>query len=158
MFRIGHGFDTHRFVVGRPLILGGVIIPHDKGMEAHSDGDVVVHAICDAMLGALALGDIGQHFPDTAAEYKAINSLILLHHVNQLVRDNGYRINNMDTTILAETPKLALHIDKMREKLATELQLEKSQISIKATTNEKMGYIGRSEGIAVHAVVLLQKT
>jgi len=156
-FRIGHGYDSHRFVSDRKLILGGVEIPYEKGMLAHSDGDVVIHAICDALLGAAALGDIGQHFPDTAKEYKAIDSRILLRHVAQLIRDVHYQINNVDATILADQPKLKNFIAAMRSNIAADLKLSVEQVSIKATTNEGMGFIGRGEGIAVQAVTLISK-
>lgn len=153
--RIGQGFDAHRFSdVGR-LVLGGVEIPFDKGMEAHSDGDVVIHALCDAILGALALGDIGQHFPDTSETYKGIDSRILLRHVVELMQQQRYRIQNVDITIIAQAPKLAPHLPAMREILATDLQTPLNTVSLKATTTEHMGFTGRGEGIASLAVVLL---
>ena len=153
--RIGQGFDAHRFKPGGRLVLGGVEIPHDKGMEAHSDGDVVIHALCDAILGALALGDIGKHFPDNADEFKGIDSRILLRRVIELMTERNYVINNIDLTIIAQEPRLAPHIDVMRAILAEDLQLTIDKISLKATTTEKMGFTGRGEGIAAMAVVLL---
>lgn len=155
MMRIGHGFDVHAFTTGDHLVLGGVSIPHTHAFKAHSDGDVLLHAICDALLGALALGDIGQHFPDTAAEYANIDSRILLRHVVGLVRSKGYRVINLDSTIVAQSPKMAPHILTMREHLAADLGCELGQVNVKATTTEKLGFTGRKEGIAAHAVVLL---
>jgi 2-C-methyl-D-erythritol 2,4-cyclodiphosphate synthase len=156
MLRIGHGCDAHQFASGRKLILGGVTIPYDKGMEGHSDGDVVIHAVCDALLGAAALGDMGQHFPDTSDKFKSIDSRILLRHVFALLQEKKFSINNIDTTILAQQPKLMSHIPQMRRNLAEDLHLDISQVSVKATTTDKMGFIGRGEGIAVEAVVLLE--
>jgi 2-C-methyl-D-erythritol 2,4-cyclodiphosphate synthase len=155
MMRIGHGYDVHAFMAGDHLVLGGVNIPHTHAFKAHSDGDVLLHAICDALLGALALGDIGQHFPDTAVEYANIDSRILLRHVVGLVRSQGYGVINLDSTIIAQSPKMAPHILTMREHLATDLGCELSQVNVKATTTEKLGFTGRKEGIAAHAVVLL---
>ncbi len=152
--RIGHGYDTHRFVAGRPLILGGVNVPHDKGLLAHSDGDVVIHALCDALLGAAALGDIGAHFPDTSADFKNVDSRILLRRVRELLAQNNLEMVNADITIIAEEPKMAPHIDAMRDNLSADLAVTRDAVNIKATTNEKMGFIGNREGIAVHAVVL----
>ncbi|MBA2653842.1 MAG: 2-C-methyl-D-erythritol 2,4-cyclodiphosphate synthase [Gammaproteobacteria bacterium] len=157
MFRIGHGYDAHCFEEGRPLVLGGVRIPSSKGMKAHSDGDVILHAICDALLGAAALGDIGQHFPDTQKEYANIDSRILLRQVAALVTDNNYHINNVDVTVLAQTPKLAPYIAEMRRNIANELLLTFNDVNVKATTTEKMGFIGREEGIACYAVTLLMR-
>lgn len=154
--RIGHGYDAHRFSTGRPLVLGGVHIPHDKGLAAHSDGDAVIHALCDAMLGAAALGDIGGYFPDTDASLENIDSRILLRKVAQLLAERGLAPVNADITIIAQEPKMAPHITSMRYVLSQDLGMDQGQINIKATTTEKMGFIGRSEGIAVHAVVLLQ--
>ncbi|MDQ5767593.1 2-C-methyl-D-erythritol 2,4-cyclodiphosphate synthase [Thiothrix subterranea] len=153
--RIGHGYDVHAFTTGDHLVLGGVKIPHTHAFKAHSDGDVLLHAICDALLGALALGDIGQHFPDTAAEYANIDSRILLRHVVGLVRSQGYGVINLDSTIIAQSPKMAPHILTMREHLAVDLGCELNQVNVKATTTEKLGFTGRKEGIAAHAVVLL---
>jgi 2-C-methyl-D-erythritol 2,4-cyclodiphosphate synthase len=153
--RIGHGYDVHAFTAGDHLVLGGVTIPHRHAFAAHSDGDVLIHALCDALLGAAALGDIGRHFPDTAAEFENIDSRILLRHVVALLHENGYRLGNADMTIIAQQPKMASHIDAMRRHLAADLQAELSQVNVKATTTEKLGFAGREEGIAAHAVVLL---
>ena len=153
--RIGQGYDAHKFKDSGKLILGGVEIPYEKGMEAHSDGDVVIHALCDALLGAMALGDIGKHFPDTDNAYKGIDSRVLLKEVMNKVRQGGMKLGNTDITIIAQAPKLAPHIDAMREILAKDMSTELSNVSIKATTTEKMGFTGRAEGIAVTAVVLL---
>ncbi len=153
--RIGNGVDAHRFKEGGKLVLGGVTIPHSHGMEAHSDGDVVIHALCDALLGGLALGDIGQHFPDTDQTYKGMDSHILLRRVYELMQAQHYSLGNADITIVAQAPKLAPHITAMRETLATDLHCTTELISIKATTTEKMGFTGRGEGIAVMASVLL---
>lgn len=155
--RIGQGFDAHRFKRGVRLVLGGVEVPHDQGLEAHSDGDVVIHALCDALLGALALGDIGQHFPDSAEEFRGIDSRILLRRVMELMTEHQATIGNIDITIIAQQPKLAPHIDTMREILAGDLRTDKANVSIKATTTEGMGFTGRGEGIAATAVVLLEK-
>lgn len=153
--RIGHGYDAHRFVEDRPLILGGVKIPYEKGLEGHSDADAVIHALCDAILGALCLGDIGNHFPDTDPELKNIDSRILLNQVYDLMKKNNYVLGNADITILAQAPKLASHIPDMREVLASDLNCSIENINVKATTTERMGFVGRGEGIAVHSVVLL---
>lgn len=153
--RIGQGFDAHRFSETGRLVLGGVEIPFDKGMEAHSDGDVVIHALCDAILGALALGDIGQHFPDSSESYKGIDSRILLRHVVELMQQQQHRIQNIDVTIIAQAPKLAPHLPAMREILADDLETSLENVSLKATTTEHMGFTGRGEGIASLAVVLL---
>lgn len=155
--RIGNGYDIHRLVEGRPLILGGIEIPHTMGLLGHSDADVLTHAIMDAMLGALSLGDIGHYFPPSDPQWKGANSLILLQQVNQLVRSHGWRIGNIDSVIIAERPKMKPHIKKMQEKLAETLQIDLDQIGIKATTNEQLGPTGREEGIAVYAVALLVK-
>ena len=154
--RIGHGYDTHRFVEGRPLVLGGVDIPHDKGLLAHSDGDVVIHALCDALLGAAALGDIGAHFPDTDKDFENIDSRILLRRVRDLLAQKSCTVINADITIIAEEPRMAPHIDAMCENLAADLAVGKDAINVKATTNEKMGFIGNREGISVHAVALIK--
>ena len=153
--RIGQGFDAHRFNSGGRLVLGGVEIPHDKGMEAHSDGDVIIHALCDAVLGALALGDIGKHFPDSSTEFEGIDSRILLRKVITLISQHGYRINNADISVIAQEPKLAPHIEAMRTVLAEDMQIDRQNVSIKATTTEGMGFTGRGEGIAAMASVLL---
>ncbi len=157
MMRIGHGFDVHAFKSGDFVVLGGVKIPHTHAFQAHSDGDVLIHAICDALLGAIAMGDIGQHFPDTSADYANIDSRILLRHVWGLVRECGYGLLNLDCTIVAQAPKMMPHIPAMREYLAADLGCEVGQINVKATTTEKLGFTGRKEGIAAHAVVLLSK-
>ncbi|MDI1300812.1 MAG: 2-C-methyl-D-erythritol 2,4-cyclodiphosphate synthase [bacterium] len=153
--RIGHGIDVHRFGEGDHVTLAGVKIPHEQGLVAHSDGDVALHALCDAILGALALGDIGKHFPDTDADYRGADSRVLLRHVITLMTARGYRVGNADITVLAERPKLAVHIAAMRECIAADLQLGVDDVSVKATTTEKLGFVGRSEGIEAHAVVML---
>mgnify|MGYP003441531050 FL=1 len=153
--RIGHGIDVHCFGDGDSVTLAGVTIPHSHGLVAHSDGDVALHALCDAMLGALALGNIGKHFPDTDAAYENADSRILLRHVVALVRSKGYQVGNCDVTVLAERPKLAPHIALMQERVATDLGITTDCVSIKATTTEKLGFVGRQEGIEAHAVVLL---
>ena len=153
--RMGHGIDVHRFGAGDHVTLGGVAIPHDQGLVAHSDGDVALHALADALLGALALGDIGQHFPDTDSAYKGADSRVLLRHVLTLVQNHGYRVANADITVLAERPKLATHIPLMRERIAADLNMLPTQVSVKATTTEQLGFVGRREGIEAHAVVML---
>lgn len=154
-FRVGHGYDVHKLVEDRKLIIGGVEIPHFKGLLGHSDADVLAHAICDALLGAVALGDIGKHFPDNDDRYKDIDSLVLLEKVCELIRNKGYEISNVDSTILAQAPKLRPYIDEMRSKLAKAMKLDIDELSVKATTEERLGFTGREEGIAAHAVVLL---
>lgn len=156
MIRTGIGYDIHRLEAGRPLILGGITIPHSKGFVAHSDGDALCHAIADAMLGALALGDIGSHFPDTNPAYKGADSIVLLQHVHRLVQDRGWRVVNIDSNIVAQAPKLRPHIDAMRERLAAALDLPVDAVSVKARTNELVGPEGREEAISTQAVVLLQ--
>lgn len=153
--RIGHGYDVHKLAEGRRLILGGVDIPYEKGLLGHSDADVLTHAVMDALLGALALGDIGQHFPDTDPRYKGADSLQLLSHVVQLISAQGFHVGNVDATILAQAPKLAPHIPAMRENLARAMGVDVSQVSVKATTEEGLGFTGQKEGIASHAVALL---
>lgn len=153
--RIGHGYDVHRFGDGDHIILGGVSIPHHHGLVAHSDGDVLLHALTDALLGAAALGDIGQHFPDTDPRFKGADSRMLLRHALELVRARGWRVGNVDATIVAQAPKMAPHIPAMRQRVAADLAVELDQVNIKATTTEKLGFTGREEGIAVHAVALL---
>ncbi len=153
--RIGQGFDVHQLVAGRRLVIGGVDIPYEKGLLGHSDADVLLHAICDALLGAAALGDIGRHFSDSDAKFKNIDSRILLREVLHLVRKEGYRIANVDATIIAQAPRMAPHIPKMVENIAADLRLEKDAVNVKATTTEHLGYTGRGEGIAAQAVVLL---
>ncbi len=157
-FRIGHGFDVHAFGGEGPVTLGGVKIDYQQGLLAHSDGDVVLHAVSDALLGAVALGDIGHHFPDTDAAFKGIDSRILLRKVFADVKALGYAIGNLDVTIMAQAPKMAPHIEAMRQVLAADLETQFSQVNVKATTTEKLGFVGRKEGIAVEAVVLLVKT
>ena len=180
-FRIGHGFDVHRFKQGDSIMLGGVKIPHTHAFDAHSDGDVLIHSICDALLGAIAAGDIGQHFPDTDEAYKNIDSCVLLAKVNTMVAESGYILGNLDVTVIAQVPRLlskdgeegypgnldvtviaqvprlAAFIQPIRKHLAAELGIAISQINVKATTTEKLGYIGREEGIAVHSVVIIAK-
>jgi len=153
--RIGQGYDVHRLVEGRELILGGVTIPHHLGLDGHSDADVLLHAICDALLGAAALGDIGKHFPDTDVKYKGANSRALLRHVNQLIQHEGYGVNNIDATIVAQKPKLAPYIQTMRKHIANDLGLGIHQVNVKATTTEKLGFCGQEEGIAAQAITLL---
>ena len=156
-FRIGHGFDVHRFGNGNHIMLGGVKIPYTQGFEAHSDGDVLIHSVCDALLGAMAAGDIGQHFPDTDAAYKNINSRLLLEKVNSMIEAGGYLVGNIDVTVVAQSPKIAPYTDSIRRNLATDLSCSIDQINIKATTTEQLGYLGRKEGVAVHCIVLLLK-
>lgn len=156
--RIGHGFDVHKFGGNDPLILAGQTIPYDTGLIAHSDGDVVLHALCDALLGAVALGDIGRHFPDTDPTYKGADSSALLQHVYALVQQQGFSIGNADITIVAQAPKMAPHIQNMRTHIATVLATSIDSINVKATTTEKLGYTGRKEGIATHAVVIVHQT
>jgi len=153
--RIGQGFDVHALVKGRKLIIGGVTIPFDKGLEGHSDADVLIHAVCDALLGAAALGDIGRHFPDTDPKYKNADSRLLLREVERKVRDAGFLIANIDATIIAEAPKLAPHIQAMVENIAAELEIRPGQVNVKAKTAERLGAIGRGEGIAAEAIALL---
>ena len=155
--RVGIGYDVHKLVENRALILGGVEIPWEKGLLGHSDADVLLHAIMDALLGAAALGDIGKHFPDTDPQYKGISSMVLLEHCYQLMDKEGYEINNLDSIIMCEAPKMAPHIQKMRENVASKLHCDISQINIKATRGEKLGFVGRQEGMVAHAVVLLRK-
>lgn len=153
--RVGHGYDVHAFKEGDHIVLGGVKIPHSKAFAAHSDGDVLIHALCDALLGAAALGDIGKHFPDTDQQYKGIDSRLLLRHVVKLLHGKGLRVGNVDATIVAQRPKMAPHIEAMCLNLAADLQVARDQINVKATTTEHLGFAGREEGIAVHAVALL---
>lgn len=154
--RIGHGYDVHRLIEGRKLILGGVEIPHRLGLLGHSDADVLLHAVSDALLGACALGDIGKHFPDTDEKYKGADSLVLLEKVAELLAENGYRIVNIDSTVLAQAPKLAPHIEKMRENIAKACRIDVGQVSVKATTEERLGFTGEEQGIAAHAVCLVE--
>ena len=157
MIRVGQGYDVHRFNEGDHIILGGVKIDYEKGLEAHSDGDVVLHALSDALLGAAALGDIGKHFPDTDPEFKGADSRVLLRHVYQIVQDKGYTLVNADITIIAQAPKMAPHIEAMCHTIADDLKADIDCINVKATTTEKLGFEGRKEGIAVQAVVLIEK-
>jgi 2-C-methyl-D-erythritol 2,4-cyclodiphosphate synthase len=157
MFRIGSGIDFHQLVEGRKLWLGGVLIPHNKGAVGHSDADVLLHAVCDALLGALCLGDIGVHFPDTSSEFKNIDSKVLLQRTWSLVSREGYKVVNLDTTLTLEAPKIKAHVSKMQQVIAEILQVTEKDVSIKATTTEKMGFVGREEGVVAYATVLLQK-
>ncbi|SDI06180.1 2-C-methyl-D-erythritol 2,4-cyclodiphosphate synthase [Alteribacillus persepolensis] len=154
--RIGHGFDVHQLTVDRPLIIGGVHIPHEQGLKGHSDADVLLHAVSDALLGAVGEGDIGKHFPDNDPAFKDADSSKLLKHVFQIVKDKGYCLGNADCTILAEKPKMAPYIEDMRVVIADLAEADKELVNVKATTTEKLGFTGRQEGIAAHAVVLLQ--
>lgn len=156
-FRIGHGYDVHALADGLRLVLGGVEIPHSKGCVAHSDGDVAIHALCDALLGAAALGDIGLHFPDTSDEFSGIDSRILLRRTVALLREKGYRIGNVDCTIRMQRPKLRPYIDRMREALAAEMEIGADRVSVKATTTERLGFEGREEGVSVSAVALIYR-
>lgn len=153
--RIGHGFDVHRLVVGRKCIIGGVDIAHEKGLDGHSDADVLLHAICDALLGAAALGDIGQHFPPSDARYKGIDSRTLLRHVVNLIAEAGYKVANIDATVMCEAPKLGPHAKAMCTNIADDCNISVTQVNVKATTTEKLGFTGRGEGIAAEAVCLL---
>ncbi|MGI6181905.1 MAG: 2-C-methyl-D-erythritol 2,4-cyclodiphosphate synthase [Agathobaculum sp.] len=155
--RIGHGYDVHRLAAGRKCIIGGVEIAHERGLLGHSDADVLTHAVMDALLGALALGDIGKHFPDTDPRYAGADSIALLRHVAALVRDRGYRLGNLDATVLAQAPRLAPHIAQMRENLAAAIGCGTDCVSVKATTEEGLGFTGTREGIAAHCVCLLEK-
>jgi 2-C-methyl-D-erythritol 2,4-cyclodiphosphate synthase len=155
--RIGHGYDVHRLVTGRKLILGGVDIPYDKGLLGHSDADVILHAISDAILGAIGEGDIGKHFPDTDPAYKGISSIKLLRHVMALADEKGYRIGNLDATIVAQRPKLAAYIPEMRSNIAGALGADMERVNVKATTTEELGFAGRGEGIASYAVTILER-
>ncbi|AMK77946.1 MULTISPECIES: 2-C-methyl-D-erythritol 2,4-cyclodiphosphate synthase [Methylomonas] len=157
MIRVGQGYDVHRFNDGDHIILGGVKIPYEKGLEAHSDGDVVLHALADAILGAAALGDIGKHFPDTDPEFKGADSRVLLRHVYKIVQEKGYKLVNADVTIIAQAPKMLPHVPAMRANIAADLAVDVDFINVKATTTEKLGFEGRKEGIAVQAVVLIEK-
>lgn len=157
MVRIGQGYDVHRLAEGRELWLGGVRIEHELGLLGHSDADVAIHALCDAMLGALALGDIGRHFPDSDPRYKGIDSKLLLAHVNRLIESKGYTLGNADITVMAQRPKLAPHIEEMRETLAATLGTDTGRVSVKATTTERLGFEGREEGISALATVLLTR-
>lgn len=155
--RVGYGYDVHRLVKGRPLILGGVTIPYEKGLAGHSDADVLLHAVTDALLGALALGDIGRHFPDTEAEFKDVDSRILLRKGVELIGAHGYVVGNIDATVVAQQPKLAPYIEEMRTIMAEDIGVEMSDVSVKATTSERLGFEGRGEGISASAVALVEK-
>lgn len=157
-FRIGQGVDVHAFGPGDSVVLGGVTIPHEQGLNAHSDGDVLLHALSDALLGALALGDIGHHFPDTDASYAGADSRVLLRHVVGLIAERGYRMVNADCTLIAQAPKMAPHIEAMRHNIAVDCGVAAGAVSVKATTSERLGFTGRGEGIAAQAVVLLERT
>ena len=155
-FRVGNGYDVHQLAEGLPLVLGGVKIPHTKGCVAHSDGDVLIHALCDALLGALALGDIGHHFPDTSDEYAGIDSKILLSRVVAMIRDRGWEIVNVDNTLLAQKPKIAPFVPRMRQTLADVMGIPVEAVSVKATTTERLGFVGHEEGVAAYASCLLR--
>jgi len=157
MIRIGHGYDVHKLVEGRDLFLGGVKIPHTTGLLGHSDADVLLHALCDALIGAMALGDIGKHFPDTDERYKGISSLVLLENVKKLMDEKGYRIGNCDITVIAQKPKLLAFIPQMVKNIADVLGCPEEDINVKATTEEHLGFTGRCEGIAAHAVAIIEK-
>jgi 2-C-methyl-D-erythritol 2,4-cyclodiphosphate synthase len=157
MFRIGQGFDVHQLVEDRPLIMGGITIPYEKGLLGHSDADVLLHAVADACLGAIAAGDIGKHFPDTDPEFKDADSAKLLEHVWALVKEEGYELGNIDCTIIAQKPKMAPYIDEMRQSIATLLEADITQVNVKATTSEQLGFTGRGEGIAAQTTVLIKK-
>ena len=156
-FRTGNGYDVHQLAEGLPLVLGGVKIPHTKGCVAHSDGDVLIHALCDALLGALALGDIGQHFPDTSDEFAGIDSKLLLARVAAMIREKGWEVVNVDNTLLAQKPKIAPYIPQMRQALADVLGIPADAVSVKATTTERLGFVGREEGVAAYATCLLRR-
>ena len=157
MIRVGIGYDVHPFTAGRELIIGGVVIPHPRGLAGHSDADVLLHAVCDALLGAMGAGDLGTHFPDTDPRYKDVSSLVLLDKVVDLMRENGYQVQNIDTVILAEQPKIASHRAQMRTNLAKALRVSETSVSVKATTQEGLGFVGRREGIAAQAICALVK-
>jgi 2-C-methyl-D-erythritol 2,4-cyclodiphosphate synthase len=156
-YRIGYGFDVHQLEKGKPFWLGGILIPSSHGATGHSDADVIIHAICDALLGAASLGDIGMHFPNTSSEFKNIDSKILLARVVKLLSDKKYAIGNIDATVILENPKIAPHIQAMKKALAIVMGIEEDCVSVKATTNEKMGFIGREEGVSAHAVAMIEK-
>lgn len=157
MIRVGFGYDAHRLVAGRPLILGGAAIPHERGLEGHSDADVLLHAICDALLGAAGLGDLGHHFPDTDPELEGVSSIKLLTRIGDMVRNAGFELQNVDSTVVAQDPKLAPHIQTMIDTIAEALEVRPGQVSVKATTTEGMGFTGRGEGIAAYAVAALKE-
>lgn len=157
MLRIGHGYDVHAFAENRKCIIGGVEIPYEKGLLGHSDADVLLHAISDSLLGAAALGDIGKHFPDTDPQYKGADSIVLLKNVVNLIHSKGYRVNNIDATVIAQAPKMAPYIQQMRQNIADALCVEVDLVNVKATTEEKLGFTGRKEGISAHCVCLIEK-
>ena len=157
MLRIGHGYDVHAFADNRKCIIGGVDIPYEKGLLGHSDADVLLHAISDSLLGAAAMGDIGKHFPDTDPEFEGADSLVLLKYVVKLISKRGYRVNNIDATVIAQAPKMAPHIEKMRHNIADALQVDVDCVNVKATTEEKLGFTGRKEGVSAHCVCLIEK-
>jgi 2-C-methyl-D-erythritol 2,4-cyclodiphosphate synthase len=157
MFRIGHGYDVHKLVEGRRLILGGVDIPYEKGLLGHSDADVLTHAVCDALLGAAALGDIGKHFPDTDEKYKGADSILLLKHCVRIIGDAGFRVGNVDVTLIAQAPKISPYIEEIRKNLAAALDTDLSNVSVKATTEEGLGFTGEKLGISCHCVALLER-
>lgn len=157
MLRIGHGYDVHAFAENRRCIIGGVDIPYEKGLLGHSDADVLLHAISDSLLGAAAMGDIGKHFPDTDPEFEGADSLVLLKFVVKLISEKGYKVNNIDATVIAQAPKMAPHIEQMRRNIADALQVDVDCVNVKATTEEKLGFTGRKEGISAHCVCLLEK-
>ena len=156
MYRIGNGYDVHRLIEGRKLILGGVDIPHSLGLDGHSDADVLCHALCDSLLGASGAGDLGKYFPDTNDKWKGVSSVVLLEKTGEIVTKRGYQIANIDTTIVAQQPKLAPHIEAMTRNIAETLKIDRDQVNVKASTTERLGFAGREEGIAAYAVVLLQ--
>ncbi|GJL78718.1 MAG: 2-C-methyl-D-erythritol 2,4-cyclodiphosphate synthase [Nitrospinaceae bacterium] len=156
MFRIGNGYDVHRLVAGRKLVLGGVEIPHALGLDGHSDADALLHAICDALLGALGCGDIGKYFPDTDPEWKGVSSLVLLKKVGEMCQERGFSVSNIDSIIAAQKPKIAPYIEAMGKNIADALNIDPEQVNVKATTTETLGYVGREEGMAAYAVALLQ--
>lgn len=157
MLRIGHGYDVHAFADNRRCIIGGVDIPYEKGLLGHSDADVLLHAISDSLLGAAAMGDIGKHFPDTDPEFEGADSIVLLKYVVKLISEKGYKVNNIDATVIAQAPKMAPHIEQMRRNIADALQVDVDCVNVKATTEEKLGFTGRKEGISAHCVCLLEK-
>jgi 2-C-methyl-D-erythritol 2,4-cyclodiphosphate synthase len=156
-FRVGFGYDAHQLVPGRKLMVGGIFIPHTKGALGHSDADVLLHAIADALLGAAALGDIGMHFPDTDARYKNIDSKIIVRHVADMLKEKNYSIGNIDTTVVLQQPRLSTYIPEMKKQIACILKINESRVSVKATTTEQMGFVGREEGIAAYAVVMVER-
>ena len=157
MLRIGHGYDVHAFAENRKCIIGGVEIPYEKGLLGHSDADVLLHAVSDSLLGAAALGDIGKHFPDTDPQYKGADSIVLLKNVVNLIHSKGYRVNNIDATVIAQAPKMAPYIQQMRQNIADTLDVDVDFVNVKATTEEKLGFTGRKEGISAHCVCLIEK-